>query len=149
MSKVHGACSCPATGFKLFFGPPPVGGDVAPRGDRHQPSGLAVGRGASMPLDKREEGLLVDTRSPCEKREPRGGDRAQPAQQRPTALRVGFGGRLQILAAEKAEIQSVLAREEQESKRRKLAGSNDLPTSLPHAVQEDGVWVIAGGRRKA
>lgn len=52
-------------------------------------------------------------------------------------------------AAEKAEIQSVLAREEQESKRRKLAGSNDLPTSLPHAVQEDGVWVIAGGRREA
>jgi hypothetical protein len=54
-------------------------------------------------------------------------------------------------AVEKVEIQAVLEREAQDSKRRNLTDSDDLLTSLLHAVQEqeDGIRGVAGGRREA
>ena len=52
-------------------------------------------------------------------------------------------------AAEKAEVQAVLAREAQSAKRRGLAGSDEVPTSLFQEAEGKGVVGAPGGRRGA
>ncbi len=52
-------------------------------------------------------------------------------------------------AAEKVEIQAALAREAQSAKRRGLAGSDEVPTSLFQEGKSNGVVGAPGGRRGA